>query len=342
MNMIFERKLPSPEEVKALYPLPEPLKNAAAAREDALKRILDGREDRFLLIVGPCSADSGDSVLRYALRLRALADRVADKIFIVPRVYTNKPRTTGEGYLGLLHQPDPAEKPDLIKGLIATREMHLRVLRETGLSAADEMLYPEDYPYVDDLLCYAAVGARSVENQQHRLAASGIAAPVGMKNPLSGNLDAMLNAVHAAQHAHSFIYRGWEVLSRSNPYAHAVLRGAMDSHGRSRPNYHYEDLLRLHTLYRERALQNPAAVVDVSHANSDKRYLEQIRIAKDVARSRQISADLRRLVKGLMIESYLEDGCQQVGGGVPGLSITDPCLGWEKTERLILELADMV
>ena len=340
--MIFERKLPSPEEVKALYPLPEPLKNAAAAREDALKRILDGREDRFLLIVGPCSADSGDSVLRYALRLRALADRVADKIFIVPRVYTNKPRTTGEGYLGLLHQPDPAEKPDLIKGLIATRKMHLRVLRETGLSAADEMLYPEDYPYVDDLLCYAAVGARSVENQQHRLAASGIAAPVGMKNPLSGNLDAMLNAVHATQHAHSFIYRGWEVLSRGNPYAHAVLRGAMDSHGRSRPNYHYEDLLRLHTLYRERALQNPAAVVDVSHANSDKRYLEQIRIAKDVARSRQINADLRRLVKGLMIESYLEDGCQQVGGGVPGLSITDPCLGWEKTERLILELADMV
>ena len=340
--MIFERKLPSPEEVKALYPLPEPLKNAAAAREDALKRILDGREDRFLLIVGPCSADSGDSVLRYALRLRALADRVADKIFIVPRVYTNKPRTTGEGYLGLLHQPDPGEKPDLIKGLIATREMHLRVLRETGLSAADEMLYPEDYPYVDDLLCYAAVGARSVENQQHRLAASGISAPVGMKNPISGNLDAMLNAVHAAQHAHSFIYRGWEVLSRGNPYAHAVLRGAMDSHGRSRPNYHYEDLLRLHTLYRERALQNPAAVVDVSHANSDKRYLEQIRIAKDVARSRRINADLRRLVKGLMIESYLEDGCQQVGGGVPGLSITDPCLGWEKTERLILELADMV
>lgn len=340
MNMILERKLADPGEVKALYPLGEALKKTVAARAEALRRILDGRDGRFLLIVGPCSADSEDSVLRYALRLRALADRVADRLFIVPRVYTNKPRTTGEGYLGMLHQPDPAEKPDLIKGIIATRETHLRVLRETGMSAADEMLYPEDYEYVDDLLGYVTVGARSVENQQHRLTASGVEAPVGMKNPLSGDLNAMLNAVQAAQHPHSFIYRGWEVRTRGNPYAHAVLRGGVDGQGRARPNYHYEDLDRLRRLYGERSLKNPAAVVDVNHANSGKQYLEQPRIALDVARSRQSSPDLRRLVKGLMIESYLEDGCQPVGGGVPGLSITDPCLGWEKTERLILDLAD--
>ena len=342
MNMIFERQLAIPVEVKEMYPLTGNLSEIVEKRTAALKAIFDGRSDKFLLIIGPCSADNEDSVLEYVTRLRALADRVADKLFIVPRVYTNKPRTTGDGYKGMLHQPNPHEKPDMFKGLIAIRELHMRVLRETGLAAADEMLYPENYKYLDDMLGYVAVGARSVENQQHRLTASGIEVPVGMKNPTSGDFSVMLNAIQAAQHGHTFIYRGWEAHSQGNPYAHAILRGSTNKHGQAQPNYHYEDLVRLDAFYQERQLENRAVVVDVNHANSNKQFIEQIRIAREVMHSRRYNDSIRRLVKGLMIESYLVDGAQPVDGGVYGQSITDPCLGWEKTERLVLELAEMV
>ena len=340
MNMVFERKLAIPREVKEMLPLTEETSRVWRERDAALKAIFDGTSDRFLLIVGPCSADSEDSVLDYVCRLGKLAEKVKDKLFIVPRVYTNKPRTTGEGYKGMLHQPDPTEKPDMFKGIIAIRELHMRVLSETGMSAADELLYPEDYKYVDDLVGYVTVGARSVEDQQHRLTASGIEVPVGMKNPTGGSLQVMLNAIQAAQHGHTFIYRGWEAHSMGNPYAHAILRGYMNKHGQSLPNYHCEDLRLVRDLYGERELAHPAVIVDTNHANSGKQYLEQIRIAQEVMHTRRCDDSIRRLVKGLMIESYLEDGCQPVGGGVYGQSITDPCLGWEKTERLIYDLAD--
>ncbi|MBO4885914.1 MAG: 3-deoxy-7-phosphoheptulonate synthase [Clostridia bacterium] len=341
MNMLFERQLAIPMEVKEMYPLTGNLNEIVEKRNAALKAIFDGRSDKFLLIIGPCSADNEDSVVEYVNRLRALADKVSDKLFIVPRVYTNKPRTTGDGYKGMLHQPNPGEKPDMFKGIIAIRELHMRVLRETGMAAADEMLYPENYKYLDDMLGYVAVGARSVENQQHRLTASGIEVPVGMKNPTSGDLQVMLNAIHAAQRGHTFIYRGWEVRSQGNPYAHAILRGYVNKHGQSQPNYHYEDLVLIDEFYHERTLENPAVVVDVNHSNSDKKYAEQIRIAREVMHSRRYNDSIRRLVKGLMIESYLVDGAQKVDGGVYGQSITDPCLGWEKTERLVLDLAEM-
>ncbi len=341
MNMLFERQLAIPMEVKEMYPLTGNLNEIVEKRNAALKAIFDGRSDKFLLIIGPCSADNEDSVMEYVNRLRALADKVSDKLFIVPRVYTNKPRTTGDGYKGMLHQPNPGEKPDMFKGIIAIRELHMRVLRETGMAAADEMLYPENYKYLDDMLGYVAVGARSVEDQQHRLTASGIDVPVGMKNPTSGDLQVMLNAIYAAQRSHTFIYRGWEVRSQGNPYAHAILRGYVNKHGQSQPNYHYEDLVLIDEFYRERTLENPALVVDVNHSNSDKKYAEQIRIAREVMHSRRYNDSIRRLVKGLMIESYLVDGAQKVDGGVFGQSITDPCLGWEKTERLVLDLAEM-
>ena len=341
MNMLFERQLAIPMEVKEMYPLTGNLNEIVEKCNAALKAIFDGRSDKFLLIIGPCSADNEDSVVEYVNRLRALADKVSDKLFIVPRVYTNKPRTTGDGYKGMLHQPNPGEKPDMFKGIIAIRELHMRVLRETGMAAADEMLYPENYKYLDDMLGYVAVGARSVENQQHRLTASGIEVPVGMKNPTSGDLQVMLNAIHAAQRGHTFIYRGWEVRSQGNPYAHAILRGYVNKHGQSQPNYHYEDLVLIDEFYHERTLENPAVVVDVNHSNSDKKYAEQIRIAREVMHSRRYNDSIRRLVKGLMIESYLVDGAQKVDGGVYGQSITDPCLGWEKTERLVLDLAEM-
>ncbi len=340
MNMVFERKLAIPVAVKEMLPLTEEVRRAVERRTAALKAILDGTSDLFLLILGPCSADSEDSVLDYCLRLRALQEKVRDRLFLVPRVYTGKPRTTGEGYKGMLHQPDPEGKPDLFKGIIAIRELHMRVVRETGFAAADELLYPEDYRYLDDLLGYVAVGARSVENQQHRLTASGIDVPVGMKNPTSGDLQVMFNAIRAAQHGHTFIYRGWEVHSLGNPYAHAILRGYMNKHGQSLPNYHYEDLTLTDEFYRARGLENPAVIVDVNHSNSDRRFAEQPRIAKEVMHSRRYNESVRKLVKGLMIESYLEDGAQKIGGGVYGQSITDPCLGWEKTERLVEELAD--
>ncbi len=340
MDMIFDRKLPIPMETKEMYPLSPALAEVVARRAGELRRILDGRSDKLLLIIGPCSADREDSILDYIGRLRRVQEQVEDRIFIIPRIYTNKPRTSGDGYMGMLHQPDPDEKPDLFKGIAAIRELHMRVLRETGFSCADEMLYPENFKYLDDLLAYVTVGARSVEDQQHRLTASGVGIPVGMKNPTGGSIDVLLNAITAAQHPHSFIYRGWQAHSLGNPYAHAILRGYVDKHGRSVPNYHYENLMQLSEAYARRELQNPAVIVDTNHANSGKQYLQQIRIAREVMLNRRWSGEIRRLVKGLMVESYLEDGAQPIGGGCYGQSITDPCLGWEKTERLILELAE--
>ena len=342
MNMIFERKLAIPMEVKEMYPLTGEMSRTVEKRIAELKSIFAGRDDRFILVIGPCSADHEDSVMEYVLRLGELAEKVKDKLFIVPRIYTNKPRTTGDGYKGMLHQPDPDEKPDMFKGIIAIRKLHMRVLQETGMAAADEMLYPENHKYLDDMLGYVAVGARSVEDQQHRLTASGIEVPVGMKNPTSGDFQVMLNAIQAAQHGHTFIYRGWEARSEGNPYAHAILRGSTNKHGQPQPNYHYEDLIRIKDFYQERELQNRAVVVDVNRANSGKQYIEQIRISKEVLHSRRYNESLRKLVKGLMIESYLVDGNQKVGGGVYGQSITDPCLGWEKTEKLVLEIAEQV
>ena len=338
--MIFERKLPIPQEVKQEYPLTARMEQVKAARDESIRAVFDGRSDKFILIIGPCSADHSEPVLEYIARLRRIEEEVSDKIIIIPRIYTNKPRTTGQGYKGMLHQPDPDAKPDMYKGIVAIRELHMAALRDYDFSCADEMLYPENYRYLSDLLSYVAIGARSVENQQHRLTASGIGAPVGMKNPTGGDLSVMMNSIVAAQSSHTFIYRGWEVTSDGNPYAHAILRGYVDYAGRSVSNYHYEDLLRVEELYENSKLANPSVIVDTNHNNSGKKYLEQVRIAKDIVHSRNQNADIKRLVKGLMIESYLEDGAQGMGEHVFGKSITDPCLGWEKTERLILDIAD--
>ena len=342
MSMLFERQLPLPQEVKEHYPLSYDLHNLVISRATALKDIFTGKSDKFVLIIGPCSADNEDSVIDYISRLRGVQDKVADKIFIVPRIYTNKPRTTGDGYKGMLHQPNPNEKPDMYKGIVSIREMHLRALRETGFSCADEMLYPENYTYLSDLLGYVAVGARSVENQQHRLVSSGLDIPVGMKNPTSGDISVMMNSITAAQHKHTFIYHGWEVHSDGNETAHAILRGYVNRHGQSMPNYHYEDLVHLAQTYAESGLSNPAVIVDTNHANSGKKYLEQIRIAQEVLHSCRHDADVKKLVKGFMIESYIEDGAQKIGECIYGKSITDPCLGWEKTERLIYDIAELL
>ncbi len=342
MDMIFERKLAVPAEVKEMYPLTPDLSETVKRRDAELKSILSGEDDRLILVIGPCSADREDSVIDYITRLRGVQEKVKNEIFIIPRIYTNKPRTTGDGYKGMLHQPDPGEKPDMFKGIVAIRELHMRALRETGFSCADEMLYPENHKYLDDMLCYVAVGARSVENQQHRLTASGLGIPVGMKNPTSGDISIMMNAITAAQHRHTFIYRGWEVHSNGNPYSHAILRGYVNKHGQALPNYHYEDLMFLSETYAKHGdLTNPAVLVDTNHSNSGKQYAAQPRIAKEVMHSRIESPELKKLVKGFMIESYIEDGCQKIGEGIYGKSITDPCLGWEKTERLILDLADL-
>ena len=340
MHMNFHRKLPIPMEVKEEYPLTEKMMQVKAQRDEEIGSVFGGNSDKFILVVGPCSADHKEPVLEYIERLRRLYEQVSDKMIIIPRIYTNKPRTTGEGYKGMLHQPDPEAKPDMYKGIVAIRDLHLSALRDYDFSCADEMLYPENYRYLSDLLSYVAVGARSVENQQHRLTASGISAPVGMKNPTGGDLSVMMNSIVAAQSSHTFIYRGWEVTSAGNPYAHAILRGYIDYAGRNVSNYHYEDLLRVKELYEKSNLSNPSVIVDTNHNNSGKQYLEQIRIAKDIVHSRNQNADIKRLVKGLMIESYLEDGAQKTGDHVFGKSITDPCLGWEKTERLILDLAE--
>ena len=341
MNIEFKRKLPTPEEIKAMYPINEELARRKKTTDEALKAVFEGRSDKFILIIGPSSADREDAVLDYISRLADVQEKVSDKIIIVPRIYTNKPRTTGDGYKGMLHQPDPKRDENMLKGLIAIRKMHIKALETTGFSCADEMLYPENHFYLSDVLSYVAVGARSVENQFHRLTASGLDIPVGMKNPTSGDLAVMMNSIRAAQHPHTFVYTGWEVNSKGNTLAHAILRGSVDRYGQTIPNYHYEDLQTLCQMYAQAGLANPAVIVDTNHSNSAKKYDEQPRIAKEIMHSTRCDKDIYKLVKGLMIESYIEDGAQSPGCGVYGKSITDPCLGWEKTERLIFELADL-
>ncbi|MBQ3182909.1 MAG: 3-deoxy-7-phosphoheptulonate synthase [Clostridia bacterium] len=340
MSMNFHRKLPIPKEVKEEFALTKEMIDQKARRDEEIKAVFDGSSDKFILIIGPCSADHSEPVLEYISRLKRIEEQVKDKIVIIPRIYTNKPRTTGKGYKGMLHQPDPEAKPDMYKGLVAIRELHLAALRDYGFSCADEMLYPENYRYLSDLLSYVAIGARSVENQQHRLTASGIEAPVGMKNPTGGDMTVMMNSIVASQSSHTFLYRGWEVSTDGNPYAHAILRGYVDFSGRSVSNYHYEDLLHVEELYEGSGLVNPSVIVDTNHNNSGKQYLEQIRIAKDIVHSRNQNDTIKRLVKGLMIESYIEDGACKADEHIFGKSITDPCLGWEKTEKLILDIAE--
>ena len=340
MRMNFQRKIPIPQEVKKEYALTEKMTKVKAERDEQISKIFEGSSNKSILIIGPCSADHSEPVLDYISRLRKVEEQVSDKIIIIPRIYTNKPRTTGQGYKGMLHQPDPDAKPDMYKGIVAIRELHLAALRDYDFSCADEMLYPENHRYLSDLLSYVAIGARSVENQQHRLTASGLAIPAGMKNPTGGDLGVMMNAITAAQSSHTFLYRGWEVTSEGNPLAHAILRGYIDYTGKSVSNYHYEDLLQVNEMYAKSGLTNPSVIVDTNHNNSGKKYLEQIRIAKDIVHSRNQNEDIKKLVKGLMIESYIEDGAQGIGEHIYGKSITDPCLGWEKTEQLIFDIAD--
>ena len=340
MNISYIRKLPAAKKVQEMYPLRAEDKEQKARNDKEIQKIFIGEDPRILLIIGPCSADRDDAVMDYVSRLQKIQEKVKEKIKIVPRVYTNKPRTTGQGYKGMLHQPDPNKRPDLLKGVLAIRRLHMRVLQECGMATADEMLYPENYRFLSDVLGYVAVGARSVENQQHRLVSSGISVPVGMKNPTSGDLSVMMNSVKAAQAAHSFIFTDREVRSTGNPLAHTILRGYVDRYGQSIPNYHYEDLKKVAELYTQDEYENPAIVVDCNHSNSGKQYEEQIRIAKEILHSARYAEEIRVLIKGLMIESYIEDGNQSPDGGIYGKSITDPCLGWEKTERLILDLAD--
>lgn len=341
MNMDFVCKLPIPKDIKAQYPVTEKAADIKAKKDKEIRDIFEGKERKLILVIGPCSADNEESVMDYIGRLAKIQDEVKDKLLLIPRIYTNKPRTTGDGYKGMLHQPDPNAAADLIKGIVAIRKLHMRALNETGLPCADEMLYPENYRYLSDLLSYVAVGARSTENQQHRLTASGLDIPVGMKNPTGGDLSVMMNSITAGQHSHDFIYRGWEVRSHGNDLTHAILRGYVNDRGQSFSNYHYEDLATLTQLYAERELKNPAVIVDTNHANSGKKWAEQPRIAKEILHSCRHNSDIDKMVKGLMIESYIEDGCQKIGEGIYGKSITDPCLGWEKTEKLIYDLADI-
>lgn len=342
MNCDFKRKLPIPMEIKDKYPLTFEMEQIKDKRNIEIKKILSGESNKLLLIIGPCSADNESSIMDYVSRLRTIHDMVQEKIFIIPRIYTNKPRTTCDGYKGMLHHPDPLGESDMLMGVTQIRNLHMRVVKETGLTCADEMLYPENHRYLSDLLSYVAVGARSVENQQHRLTSSALDIPVGMKNPTSGDLSVMFNSITAAQNPHTFIYRGWEVDSQGNPFAHAILRGSTDSNGKAKSNYHYENLVHVYDQYTKLELKNPAVIIDTNHANSNKNYLEQIRISKDVMHSRKQNNDIKNMVKGLMIESYIEDGNQKPEENIYGKSITDPCLGWEKTEKLIYELADLV
>lgn len=341
MSFSYVAKLPTPEEILRDYPLPDAYKKIKQERDQEINDVLSGKSNKFMVIIGPCSADNEDAVCDYISRLAKVNDKVKDQLILIPRIYTNKPRTTGEGYKGIVSQPDPEKKPDFTAGLIAMRKMHIRAIEESGLTAADEMLYPENWGYVEDILSYVAIGARSVEDQQHRLTVSGFDVAAGMKNPTSGDFSVMLNSVYAAQHPHSFTYRGYEVNTTGNPLAHTVLRGAVNKHGRSLPNYHYEDLNTLLMLYNERDLMNPACVIDANHNNSNKQYEQQIRIVKEVLHSRKLNADIHKLVKGVMIESYIEEGCQKVGGGIYGKSITDPCLGWDASEQLIYDIAEL-
>ncbi|MCM1387246.1 MAG: 3-deoxy-7-phosphoheptulonate synthase [Bacillus sp. (in: Bacteria)] len=340
MSFQYVSQLPTPEEIRKQFPVPESLAQLKKQRDREISDVITGKSNKFLVIIGPCSADNEDAVCEYISRLAALNEKVKDKLILIPRIYTNKPRTTGEGYKGIVSQPDPEKKPDFTAGLIAMRKMHIRAMEESGLTAADEMLYPDNWGYVEDILSYVAIGARSVEDQQHRMTVSGFDVASGMKNPTSGTLSVMLNSVYAAQHSHSFIYRGYEVKTSGNPLAHTVLRGAVNKHGQSIPNYHYEDLIRLLDLYNERDLINPACIIDANHSNSNKEYEQQIRIVKEVMHSRKLSPDIYKLVKGVMIESYLIEGSQKIGEGIYGKSITDPCLGWEASERLVYDIAE--
>ncbi len=342
MSFQYIQQLPSPDEIRAEFPLKKELVNLKKERDREIADVLTGKSDKFLVIVGPCSADNEDSVCDYVSRLAKVNDKVSEKLILVPRIYTNKPRTTGEGYKGITSQPDPEGKTDFRAGLEAMRHMQIRAIEESGLTAADEMLYPENWGYIADILSYVAIGARSVEDQEHRMVASGFDVPAGMKNPTSGTLSVMLNSVYASQLPHSFVYRGYEVKTNGNPLAHCVLRGSSNKHGQSQPNYHYEDLNLLSELYAERDIKNPAAIIDANHNNSGKKYREQIRIVKEVLHSRSHNKNIGELVKGVMIESYIEEGCQKIGEGIYGKSITDPCLGWEDTERLILDIAELV
>jgi len=341
MSFQFISNLPTPDEIRNRFPVPAHLAELKKQRDKEISDVITGKSNKFLVIIGPCSADNEDAVCDYISRLAKINDKVEDKLILIPRIYTNKPRTTGEGYKGIVSQPDPEKKPDFTAGLIAMRKMHIRAMEESGLTAADEMLYPDNWGYVEDILSYVAIGARSVEDQQHRMTVSGFDVASGMKNPTSGTLSVMLNSVYAAQHPHSFIYRGHEVRTSGNPLAHTVLRGAVNKHGQSLPNYHYEDLIRLLTLYQEQDLVNPACIIDANHNNSNKEYAQQIRIVKEVLHSRKLSPDIFRLVKGVMVESYLEEGCQRIGDGVYGKSITDPCLGWADSEKLIYDIAEL-
>ena len=340
MSLHIEKKVPSAEEIKAQFPMSEELIEVKKKRDAQIKDVFTGASDKFLVIIGPCSADNEEAVCDYVQRLARVNEQTKDKILLIPRIYTNKPRTTGEGYKGILHQPDPEKKPDMVHGLIAIRKMFIRSLKETSLSAADEMLYPGNWGYMEDLLSYVAVGARSVENQQHRLIASGMDVPVGMKNPTSGDLTVMINSVIAAQGHHTFLYHTNQVKSDGNPLAHTILRGAVNKHGQNIPNYHYEDFRLLLDLYDKHQLLNPACIVDANHSNSGKQWDQQPRIVKEVLHSRNLSEDIKKLVKGVMIESYIEDGNQKIGDGCYGKSITDPCLGWEKTEKLLYEMQE--
>lgn len=341
MSFDYIRKLPTPDEIREQYPVPDSLVPIKQKRDAEIRDVLTGKSDKLLVIIGPCSADNEDAVCDYIHRLAKVNDKVSDRLILIPRIYTNKPRTTGDGYKGIVHQPDPEKKEDFLHGLIAMRHMHIRALSETGLSAADEMLYPENWGYVSDILSYVAIGARSVEDQQHRLTVSGFDVASGMKNPTSGDFSVMLNSVYAAQHPHHFVYRGYEVETSGNPLTHVVLRGAVSKHGNSTQNYHYEDLIRLCDMYEKMDLVNPAAVVDVNHSNSGKKYKEQIRIVKEVMHNRQVSSEIQKMVKGVMIESYIEEGSQKIGEHIYGKSITDPCLGWEDSKNLIYTIADM-
>ena len=341
MEMEFLRKLPTPQELKEQHPVSAQIVATKTKRDDEIRNIFEGKSDKLILVIGPCSADNEDAVIDYISRLRTVQEKVADKIFMIPRIYTNKPRTTGIGYKGMLHQPDPERESDMLKGIIAIRHMHMRAVEETGFTCADEMLYPENHRYLSDLLSYVAIGARSVENQQHRLTASGVGIPAGMKNPTGGDISVMMNSIIAAQHGHTFLYRGWEVKTTGNPYAHAILRGYVDKFGRNIPNYHYEDCLRLFELYQKKDLKNPAAIVDANHSNSNKKYKEQLRIVSEVLHTRRYNPDLKNMIKGVMVESYLEEGRQNIGPDmVYGKSITDPCIGWEDTEHLIYKIAE--
>ena len=341
MSFNYKSLLPTPAQIKAEFPLTPECVELKAARDKEIADVITGKSKKFLVIIGPCSADREDAVCEYMSRLAKVNEQVKDKLVIVPRVYTNKPRTTGGGYKGMLHQPDPEKKPNMYEGLVAIRKLHMRVIEDYGFTTADEMLYPENYSYLSDVLSYVAIGARSVENQQHRLVSSGMDVPVGMKNPTSGDFSVMLNSVYAAQHPHHFVYRGYEVETTGNPLTHVVLRGAVSKHGNTTQNYHYEDLIRLCEMYQEMDLVNPAAVVDVNHSNSGKKFKEQIRIVKEVMHNRQVSSDIEHMVKGVMIESYIEEGNQKIGDHIYGKSITDPCLGWEDSRDLIYTIADM-